>query len=115
MSKKLKKELKRILTALGIFLAIVIAEKTIQVTDIFGETNQYETTFEDGFLYYRKGNDRMKVSISTEDLLYIGIDVPEFYGNAEDENAPLENGQLKLDTAAMDTGTLSEFYEKVEE
>ena len=102
-------------TQLGFSARIVIDEKTIQVTDIFGETNQYDTTFEDGFLYYRKGNDRMKVSISTEDLLYIGIDVPEFYGTAEDEDAPLENGQLKLDTAAMDTGTLSQFYEKVDE
>ena len=35
MSKKLKKELKRILTALGIFLAIVIAEKTHLVPYVF--------------------------------------------------------------------------------
>ena len=35
MSKKLKKELKRILIALGIFLAIVIAEKTHLVPYVF--------------------------------------------------------------------------------
>ena len=102
-------------TQLGFSGKIVIDEKTIQVTDTFGETNQYEATFEEGFLYYRKGNDRMKVSISTENLLYIGIDVPEFYGNAEDEGSPLENGTLNLGAAGMGEGTLSEFYEKVEE
>ena len=102
-------------TQLGFSARIVIDENSIQLTDIFGSFNEYETTFEEGFLYYRKGNDRMKVSISTENLLYIGVDVPEFYGTAEDEGSPLENGQLKLDTAAMDTGTLYQFYEKVEE
>ena len=102
-------------TQLGFSGKIVIDEHSIQITDIFGSFNEYEATFEEGFLYYRKGNDRMKVSISTENLLYIGVDVPEFYGTAEDEGSPLENGQLKLDTAAMDTGTLSQFYAKVEE
>ncbi len=103
---------------LGLTATVVISEGIIEITDVYGETTQYETTFEDGHLIYMTEEDRMKVCISEDGLLHLAMDVLEVEGSVEDENAKKTNSggaKVTLNMKTMQVQLVDEFFERAEE
>ena len=100
--------------AMGLDGSIVVAEGKITITDVYGTKSQHEAAFENGFLYYMEGGERMIVCISTEGLLHIQTEAMMLAGTAEGENPTVKDGVLNMNSNTMEATTLNQYYERAQ-
>ena len=100
--------------AMGLDGSIVVTDGEITITDVYGKQSQHEAAFENGFLYYTEGGERMVVCISTDGLLHIQTEAMMVTGTAEGENATVQNGVLTMGANTMEATVLNQYYERAQ-
>ncbi len=96
---------------------IVITAGQIEITDVFDEKNEYETTFEDGLLCFMINDEQKLIVYITEDgQLYMDQEAEVYSGSIEDEQSPVAViGGNTLQITQMDKSYVGQMYEKVTE
>ena len=96
---------------------IVITAGQMEITDIFDEKNEYETTFEDGLLCFMIDEEQKMIVYITEDgQLYMDLAAEDYSGSMDDDQSPVAViGGRTLQISEMDKSFIGQMYEKVTE
>ena len=100
--------------SLGLTGTIVVAPGRIEINGTGGSGKSFRTTFEDGFLTYMDGEEKMAVAITEDGMLHIDLAAKTFKGTAEDEGAPeMKSGGI-INISNLGESLVGQYYAKDE-
>lgn len=102
--------------SLGLNATIIVTEGQIEINDTFGKTKVYETTYEDGKLFFINEHDeKLFVYITEDGMLHVDQEIAALLETEKDENAPVSKSGGAIHISNLSNSVMTQYFERVTE